>query len=297
MQEGDLVESTVTLGELSEMPIERRCEFILDSDRQGLRNACVDNPLHPKCAEPGFAERLAWGLAFNVRESYCDVWSRQTLWDDVWTKVSASSKATSDAWVKHLAKSISCEQRDDWQHPEHRPIDLQLAGAAFSQLFLWQEPFVLKVIKKRIAGIGPDEDDLVNQVFIRAFNTYWSPRSKRRFQGVSLISTFLHTIVRRVCADYLDDRDPGVGEEEMLPDPGAAAPPPLSPTEAREVRRRFKAYLRTLKPHEAVVYLLVKRRKMQQNELARRFGVSGAAISQWLTSAERKIEQCLAKSS
>jgi RNA polymerase sigma factor (sigma-70 family) len=311
---GSTARPSRTLGELCELPIDQRYEYVAGFDVRSLGKACAEDVLHPRCAEAGFAERVAWGIAFNMRDetpesagqpadrrrrTYLDRWGAHVPWSEIWAKLSArdepnATAAVAPASLLHdLAKAISCEHRSDWQHPGHRPVDPKVAGAAFGRLYGRHMAFVLSVVREQVADTGGDEEDIAREVFVRAFQTYWSAESRTRFLGTARISTVLHKIAERACIDDLRQRKRRSAEplpEEDLPAGGEV----YTEAEGAELRQKLRQVLRRVPPKQRLVYYLVSRRQMSQREVASRLGVTAANVSQLFSTAKQAVESGLA---
>ncbi len=315
----------ITIGELAKWSVEDRCEFVLNGDAELLKRACTEGALHAQCRESGFVRRLAWGIAFNVYEQsqagrallgkkprlYSEVWPAESLWSEVWgwlcelcdkkrrssvaaPILDAAGSPDAERYLHHLARSISCEQRNDWQPPEARPVDPDAAGAAFSTLINLHQDQMLKFVKSRLPGKSRiDHDALVNEVFIEALKQHWSQDSVNRFTGPSKISTLLLGIARNLCVNHLRERKSVTIISDEVDDPPQPCPP--SDAEMAEARRRVAGWLKELDQRHRLAMYLHRKRGIAQKVLADRFGVSVPAISQWIAKAEAHIEARLAR--
>jgi hypothetical protein len=159
----------MSLDGLAQLPLETRCAFILESGQTDLNTSLE------LLREQGFVapqsltlERLAWAVAFNVTgpsiiesapqatgrrvvRGYQDKWPRGTEWDLIWStlvKPQNEGNPSPTTFLSELALSVACEQREDWQNPAARPLNLAEAVQAFDFVYVRDAGKVVKYVTK-----------------------------------------------------------------------------------------------------------------------------------------------------
>lgn len=137
----------------------------------------------------------------------------------------------------------------------------------------------------RLVGPDSDREDLVQEVFIRAF------RGLDRFRGDSSFSTWLYTVVVHVAYGHLRTRrrkplDLDAAVDSLPIDPSAS--PEARATERQQVRRAL-ALLEKLKPKKRIAFVLRTVEGMSLQEIAEVVDSTPAAVGQRVKYAQQEL--------
>ena len=168
---------TVSLGQLRDLPLEERCASLLLHDHRSIETALQKFKEfgEPLCVD---AHRLAWAIASNIEglaEAVADFgtvrrgsffrrkgWNLNTQWNVIWSvlikPVGRVDSQEHPTLLSDLALSVACEQREDWQHPLARPVNLALADRMFDFVYNQNRLKVLGVCMTYANRVGDPED-------------------------------------------------------------------------------------------------------------------------------------------
>jgi RNA polymerase sigma factor (sigma-70 family) len=265
-------------------------------------------------------ERIAWALAFNVDgalssdaedpgpargiRSYCDRWSEETPWPVIWellTKPAPSDRGdSSSTLLSQLVCSVACEHRDDWQPPAARPVDVSAANGAFELVYVRNNGRVVGDVYRAFGRRAGDPDAIAHEAWARVFCDYWGSTARRRFLGLSRISTLACQVARYVAVDILRDRaratdDTTAIDEEVLKEFHAIGL--TSDGDSRlaraELKSQLKSCLARLPAKQRIVAEMVWFRQIRAKHAAEILGISEPAVSQHLKKAREAVARVL----
>jgi RNA polymerase sigma factor (sigma-70 family) len=269
---------------------------------------------------------------------YRDGWPLNTLWKEIWSELTkplpspdadkwkrdANSGRAGEQWLQRarslfkpaarstsqstllseLARSVACEQREDWQRPAAIPLLLDDANFAFESLYSTERPKVTGTIRQRFPRL--DSEDIVAEAWARVFVTYWSNQARRRFLGLCRISTLLIRVACNVAVDELGGLnataitiEPDAGGEngplQSLLERSAIEDTSNNPEQqllAKELFRRIKECMGALTSRQRIVAEMVWVRKLKQRCVAVILEMTESNVSQLLKLAEQKVLDC-----
>ena len=304
---------------------EARCAAILEHGNADL--AAILQALGHECvviSETIDVERLGWAIAFNVegtRESqteghvskrgaiqgYRDRWNGETQWLFIWsllTKPVTGISCGAACLMGELALSVACEHRDDWQNPAARPINLKSAGRSFEFVYGRGKSRVVGDVFRTFGERAGAPEAIADEAWSRVFCDYWSTSARRRFLGLSQISTLVCQVARYVALDTLrppnivsideelDDQSLSQGETELLISLGISWDPTARLIE-KELLRLIKKCMSTLPARQRVVAEMAWFQGIRAKEVSEILHVSEAAVSQHLKKAREALCSCL----
>jgi RNA polymerase sigma factor (sigma-70 family) len=307
----------LSLAEVRQLSCAVRCERILESGSDDLTATLLaageQDPALSLALNPG---RLAWAVAFNVDSpsdesdprpsrgirSYCDRWPPETPWPLIWeflTKPSPSDPGDSrSTLLSQLACSVACEHRGDWQPPEARPVDVAAANGAFEMVYARNKARVVGDVYRSFGRRAGDPDWVADEAWARVFCDYWGPSARRRFLGLSRISTLVCQVARYVAIDILRDQaratdDTAAIDEAALKEFHAIhiTADPGGRIELLELQAHLRACLARLPAKQRIVAEMVWLRKIRSKRAAEILGVSEPAVSQHLKKAREAVAQ------
>lgn len=159
----------------------------------------------------------------------------------------------------------------------------QQDGAAQADLFRTHLEGVHRIVY-RLAGPGPDVEDLVQTVFVEAF------RSLPAFRGEALFSTWLARIAARVAMHAVRRRPPRAA---LLDEAGLAAPAagPERTVAAREALVILDGLLAELRPKRRAAFVLHVLEGYSVEEVAAVLNASPSAVKVRVHDVRRHIER------
>jgi RNA polymerase sigma factor (sigma-70 family) len=265
------------------------------------------------------AQRLAWAVAFNVdgmsvsepgdlatqRSGGCyrDRWPLDATWPAVWSvlvrPLAQDDSSHSATLLSELALSVACEQREDWQNPSARPIEVAIANRTFEFVYKKNRLKVLGVCRRFADRVG-DPEAIADEAWSRVFCDYWSTHARRRFLGLSRISTLVSQVARHIAIDSIRGHRLFVSKDENLNSDESAldiedsrAVNPAASMEANQLSSRIEECMSRLPPKRRIVADMVWLRQMNAKRVAQILGVSEPAISQHLKKARDTVGKCL----
>ncbi len=156
------------------------------------------------------------------------------------------------------SRGIVLAGRDAAADPDALLVRRHLAGdsAAFEQLFRKYQTPIFNLVTRMVRG--EDAYDITQDVFLKAL------KALKTFRGEAKFSTWLYTIARHTCLNYLRhkaviDEESMEGREEDNPATEIvdAEMNVARASETRELQRAVDAVLATL-PHEARLLLILR---------------------------------------
>jgi RNA polymerase sigma factor (sigma-70 family) len=316
---------TLSLAQLCVLQLQPRCETILDVGREDLNVALQ------KLGKEGFplpasltSRSLAWATAFNIEGSssrtpthvrgirgYQDWWRPETKWSAIWAALTKSrsdvNPGTGSTLLRELAMSVACEQRDDWQPATARPVDVAEASRAFEFVYAQGRQKVLGDIAKKFGHRAGDPKGIADEAWSRVFCDYWSATARRRFLGLSRISTLVCQVAYYVSIDAMRNSNSFVAIDEIGGDEGSQRREALLPElgvwidpskqiEAEQLRNRLRECVGSLPARQRILAEMVWFRQIRAKEAADVLRVSQPAVSQHLAKARAAVRNCLQRS-
>jgi RNA polymerase sigma factor (sigma-70 family) len=311
---------SATLAQVVSLPLEGRYASILQFGRNDLigtlhrlRDEGAPLPLGLD------AERLAWAIAFNVEgpstpsiitnsiasrgsQGYQDRWSPDVPWSLIWSTLGTTMESKSPATGKsgvttllaELALSVACEQRNDWQNPSSRPIEMADVNRAFEFVYASNHSKVVGDLYGAFGSRAGSPESIAQEAWSRVFVDYWSATARRRFLGTSRISTLVCQVARHVGYDTFRSVGVRSGPQiESLVEVLGIDINPLGQMMAQEVRDHIRECARHLPAKQQVVATMVWFREMPAKRAAEVLRVSEPAVSQLLKKAVKALRICL----
>lgn len=179
-----------------------------------------------------FDRRLAWAVASNMGElpvtgaegtrrgvrSYQEWWALNAPFADLWRFLTKQFKVSNpghtSTLLHELALSVLCEQKNEWQDPSSRPLDVQMANDAFDYVYRSSCEKVLGYLRKNFQSRLDDPEAIANEAWARIYRTHWHPEASQRFLGRCRISTLVCNIARYVALDEIGVGTSDKGSEE-----------------------------------------------------------------------------------
>jgi RNA polymerase sigma factor (sigma-70 family) len=317
-----LESSSFSVAQVSNLPLEQRCSVLLKHFKADLASSISVLERMGAPTSKVSIQKLAWAVAFNIdggsgtfvsgalsqqpMTGYKDHWQPETAWSVVWASLSRSfpepSAHCGSSLLSELALSVACEQRDDWQHPSARPIDLSDANQAFEFVYTQNKDKVLGICQK-FGARTENPEAIADEAWSRVFCDYWSMQARKRFLGLSRISTFVCQVARYLVIDEIRHQEPLVttvedaseGETRLVEQLGVAFDP-TGQIMAEQLRARIKKCMDRLPAKRRVVSEMVWNQQLASKTVALRLQVSEPAISQHLKKARESIRACLEES-
>jgi RNA polymerase sigma factor (sigma-70 family) len=308
--------SSISIGQLLEFSHEERCAFILQTGQDDL---AVTIETLRECKAPLVAAmsplRLAWALAWNLDgnvdglssrrgiRNYLDYWRPEVKWNNIWTVLAGrppggDSEATT--LLGELCLSVACEQRADWQNESSLPLDLAAANQAFDFVYERNKAKVAGYVFKRFGKRAGAPDAIADEAWSRVFCNYWSFRARRRFLGLSRISTFVCQVTENVAYDLIREleknslnEDAGHRFRNTALEELGVVPDSSSQFQADELQKRIKSCLSLLPKQQRIVATMVWVREMQAKRVAEALQISPPAVSEHLKKARAAMRNCL----
>ncbi|MDB5325392.1 MAG: hypothetical protein JWM57_961, partial [Phycisphaerales bacterium] len=206
-----------------------------------------------------------------------------------------------ETFLSELLLSAGCEQRDEWQHLDCRPVDRKLAETYFACVYGRDADRVEAFLRSRFGERAGPSDGLANEAWARAFADYWSSSARRRFLGLSRIYTLVCEIGRYAALDALRaagrewtvsiDAESGGGERiaNLL---GIRVDPSERMTTA-ELLQSIKDAMAQLSARTALIAQAVWFQDQTAATVAKKLKVSESAISQQLKAAREAVRNYL----
>jgi RNA polymerase sigma factor (sigma-70 family) len=310
------------LGELSDLALEDRCACLLLHDQEGFASAL--RTMDAMGISRGMnSHRLAWAVAFNINGvpassanghrtgrsagGYRDRWPADSKWPAIWSEfvrpLAEDNSGHPRTRLSELALSVACEQREDWQNPEARPLDLDVADQAFQTVYETNQLKVLgtaRALCRRYPKLADEPEAIANEAWANVFCNYWSVGARQRFHGLSSISTMVCKVAQNKVIDAIRKQARFVSNDEDL---DARVPvsskvngqisDPTANVISEQLYRRAKECLSNLPAKQSVVAEMVWLRQMTANRVAQILGVSEPAISQHLSKARDVVRPCM----
>ena len=302
---------------MTALPIDRRHETILadgqsqfEEARDRLRQA------FPFAADNVEAADLAWAVASAVRPDaradsaastrpggYARRWPQDTPWSDIRTELTRTRVdrlgADPTTLLFELGCSVACEQRQDWRRPGARPIDSGACNTMFQALYERYRRKVSAAIAQRFGARAGEPDTIANDAWTRTFDVYWSTEARRRFCGLSRISTLVSQVAWFIAVDALRAQGATTGEIADRPPTASLAtevglPPTALDTVAyEELRTRVIGCLKPLQARRQLIAQLVWLQQFRAVEVAELLRISEPAVAKHLKQARDSVGECL----
>ena len=310
---------SLSLEQVSNLPLEGRCALFLEYRKADLASAIsAARDMGAPISEGFSCERLAWAIAFNLDGSpaatmednasrrsatgYRDHWPLPTQWNQVWlcltTPLEKSGREHGRTLLTELALSVACEQRDDWQHPATRPLNLAEADRAFEFVYAQNRAKVLGLCR-RLGPRAGNPEAIADEAWSRVFCNYWSTQARRRFLGLSRISTLVCQVARYVAIDATRDEEPVMpssgdsDSERRLSEEIGVVLDPTANLMAAQLYSRVRECMGRLPGKQRIVAEMLWFHQMAGKEVASTLRVTESAISQHLKKARDSIRACL----
>ncbi len=316
---------SISLDQLLQLPLENRYLTILSLGRIELTVALQRTFDTSTAISSGITvDRLAWAVAFNVEgavvsavnaasvscrgtRGYRDHWPAGTQWIAIWSSLNKpfGNPHPGDATLlQELAVSVACEQREDWQHPDVRPIAADEANRWFDFVYARDRAKVVGDVFRRFGTRAGDPEAIASEAWSRVFCDYWSSTARRRFLGLCRISTLVCQVARFVAIDALRMRGASISLDETSSDHearrsalaleqlGFSAEPSAKIAE-EEFCLQIRQCLECLPVKQRIVAEMVWVREIRAKQAAELLRISEPAVSQHLKRARENIRNCL----
>lgn len=316
----------LSLRQLLPLSLEERAKLIVAHGEMDLARSVRTLEQDGLTVPKDLQERIAWAVAWNIgtanpgsRDSgaprgiwtYKREWSLDTVWKEVWChlteSLTGSNLGPGRILLDELALSVLCEQRDEWQPETSRPLDLELANAAYDFIYKRDIGKVTGFLRKRFRNRAGEPEELAHEAWSATYECYWSTEARQRFGGLAQISSFVCKVADYSGRDILrNQRRQGslLSLEESGSDRGEESGPSLSqligvemdPGERflmEELRRKLDECMQALTPHQQIVAELIWLQEKASTAVAEQFRVSKSAISQQLKKARESVRGCL----
>lgn len=307
----------LSLSVLAAQPIETRCASLLRYCGDTLSSAVL--ALH-RLNVPAFSnldsERIAWAIAYNINppstvplkadvtahrcSSYRDHFPLETPWSVIWSKLVRVQNESDDGstLLRELLLSVACEQRQSWQPPDAAPFDRESATLALEFVYTTNRARVVGFVWRNFGARIGDPNAVADEAWSRVFCDYWSSEARRRFLGLSRISTLVSQVARFVAIDIVrDDVDPDVREhdfEDVIENLGieSGLEDELA---AKELRSRIDVCMQELAARQRIVAEMLWFKELNARQTDQALGISEAAVSQHVGKARDRLRKCLEK--
>jgi RNA polymerase sigma factor (sigma-70 family) len=305
------------LSTLTALAIDARHETILAEGRAELeqtRHRLQRD--YPFAADNVETADLAWAVASAVRPDaradtasvtrpggYARRWRADDLWQDIWSALAQSRVdrhgADETTLLFELACSAACEQRPDWRRPGAPPLDLSGCNAMFQAIYDRYRRKVSAGIAQRFGQRAGDPDTIANDAWTRTFDVYWSAAARRRFCGLSRISTLVSQVAWFVAVDALRAQNATTEETEDRPPTESLAGEVGLPSTAldrvayHELRHRVFACLKPMPARRQLIAHLVWLQQYRAVEVAALLRISEPAVARHLKQARDAMAECL----
>ena len=157
---------------------------------------------------------------------------------------------------------------------------------AFRELFLKYGQMVFR-ISARILGNEADAEDMVQSVFIRAW------QSIGQYDNKYSMTTWLRTITCRLCYDELRKRSRWTGCDISIIEGNAASGDPERDSIRKEALRELRRVTESLPPKQRIVFILREIEGMNAEEVAEATGLSQLQIKSNLYFARKAVRKQL----
>jgi RNA polymerase sigma factor (sigma-70 family) len=313
--------SSFSISQLLDLSTEDRSSFILQNGRADLAAALqtLRDGAAP-IANSVTIERVAWALSLNVEgvpvddsratksarsgiRGYKDRWPPDTKWETIWSifiKPLARDGSETTTLLAELSLSVACEQRDDWQNCAARPLHLPDANRLFQFIYEQHRLKVAGDVFRRFGNRAGDSNAIADEAWARVFCDYWSVKARRRFLGLSRISTLVCQVAHHIAYDALRQFEKSSAASETAHVGSTVSLEELSMVSdiasrvnADQLRLRIKDCIAYLPSRQQIVATMVWVRAMQANRVAQILNVSEAAVSQHLSKAREALRKCL----
>jgi len=164
---------------------------------------------------------------------------------------------------------------------------------AFDALVAAYAPKLLRFARRMLGGDAAEAEDAVQEAFVRVW------RARRRWRPSACVSTYLFTIVARLCLNrrrWLARRpalDPIEGEGAPA-QPGDAAPGPERLAVSRQLGAALAAELAALPRNQRAAILLRHEGGLRYDEIAAALDTSPGAVESLLSRARARLRSRLA---
>jgi RNA polymerase sigma factor (sigma-70 family) len=196
--------------------------------------------------------------------------------------------------LAELALSVACEQRNDWQNPGSRPIEMAEVNRAFEFLYARDKSKVIGYLYGGFGNRAGAPESIGHEAWSRVFCDYWSSGAQRRFLGTSRISTLVCQVARYVACDALCSGAAQTGPNiESLTEVLGIDINPLGQMIAEELRRHIRQCASHLPAKQQVAATMVWFRQIPAKRAAEALRISEPAVSQLLKKAVKALRNCL----
>lgn len=251
----------------------------------------------------GRLESISTAVDGDSASGYLRRFSAEAAWDQVWAiLVKPLGTESGNTPLSELACSVACEQRADWNGPDLPMPSSSSANQAFDFIYRRDSPKVRGQIMRTFKSLGADTQSIANEAWSRAFCDYWSTQARRRFLGLSRISTLVGQIAHFGAVDAVRARvrdNPSLETEpdrarlqEAVDQIGVHADPARGLME-QDATDRLRGCLKNLPVRQQLVAEMVLIREMPSKEIARHLSISEPAVSQHLKKAKLALRSCL----
>ncbi|MFG0318844.1 MAG: RNA polymerase sigma factor [Planctomycetota bacterium JB042] len=292
----------VTLGQLSHVPVSDLPGAIDPDQVERLERAARNGGPDSSCLAPGqLRHALALSLGASGEDDPDDV--RFVDFEPELAELSLAEfadlmvapfhcGAPPSSGIAEFAWSIACEQRERRRLPAERGATIRV-GRSFRALYdRCNEELISRC--RRIARIGNrriDPEALAASAWHRAFEAYWSPRSRVRFLGRGRTVGLLWTIARHEIGPMSRAQLPSLPTELLENHPAPVGGP--SGPEREELLARVRQCVDELPPRRRLVCSLLFDRELPSLRVAALLRLAESTVSEHVQEARRHLRRCL----
>lgn len=197
--------SDLKLRDVPALPLCDRAKSLLPHVEKALPSVLADErskDIATLLAEmPMLKRRVAWAMGFNLTMGFnaadCELpakLQRHFAKCGDWSV----SEIIERLCLDDLVRSVACEQMDDWQPEDTRPVDCKAAERAFVSLF---RRYYGQVTARTSAQMGPlhaNAAHVANDAWGRAFECYWSAAATSRYRAAASIPGTIALVATRL---------------------------------------------------------------------------------------------------
>ncbi|MEW6744084.1 MAG: sigma-70 family RNA polymerase sigma factor [Planctomycetota bacterium] len=308
----------LSLAELAKLPLEERAALVQREGGKEIRRALEEARQDGLAGADDLPCRLAWALAFNVGSADPSgaggaggnpARARDKFRARSYSTVAGLGQEASLAELYHrltlplqggttglaeLAWSVACEQCDDWQPADCRPLDAEGAKHHLELEIRRDSARVMGYVRHRWGVTGIDPLVVAAEAWSQVFLSYWSTQARTRFLGLSRISTLVCTFARFQARSH---DPPAVPEVVKFPSELVRVTPhdELVRREHDErFARAFEDCAGELPPRQELIVRLRWQQELTPAEIADRLRCSRPNVSQVLGRGTEALLKCLA---
>jgi RNA polymerase sigma factor (sigma-70 family) len=295
-----------TIADLLELALPERSQQILRYGLQDLEPALkllAEQEFSPQ--ESLTCERVAWAIAHHLEQVFAGNAPiarslsrripRDTPWYVFWgyfrRPIEASQAGPKSLPLTELAKSLACEQREDWQPSA---IDKAEAKRALQIVCSANNEAAVRLFAARFGRNTGSPEDIVAEAWGRLYVSHWSPEATKRLVLATRISVFVYKVAANIAKDVIRERKRTQPSNELEADVATLAlgDNPGKHQLSKEAHDAIEQCKKGLTGRQRIV-VLMREGGMKRREIAERLHTSAPNITQILQAAEKRMKSCL----